>query len=168
MTNTANTARALALILNAREHAALAALAEIGSLLLDPRAIDLYLPPVTRADISFDACAGCGEVTDTMLFDASENSLADADCEILLETSIPDGPGAGMPVGKLLAGTVLTLLEIRHPGWQDEEGSTGTAELRWQRREDGGVETQVGGTIGFRHIETTEEPFWSGGGTDAT
>ena len=166
MPTIANTAQALALILNAREHAALAALAEIGAVLLDPRVISLELPLVTRADISFDACAGCGQIIDTMFFGVGDNHMPDEAAGAILSAVLPDGPGAGMPVGKLLAGTILTLLELRHPGWTDEEGSTGTAELRWQRRDDGSVKTEVGGTIGFREVVTTEQPFWSGGDSD--
>jgi hypothetical protein len=69
-----------------------------------------------------------------------------------------------MPIGKLLDGAILSLLEVRHPGWADDEGSVGHVELFWLPRADGTTETDVGGTIGYRSLITNTYEFRSASG----
>jgi hypothetical protein len=77
---------------------------------------------------------------------------------------LPVPNAANTPIGKLLERALFALLEARHPGWADEEGSTGCIELRWLPREGGAPETQVGGTIGYRSLITHTYEFWSANG----
>jgi len=66
-----------------------------------------------------------------------------------------------MPDCRLLAGAILNLLELRCHGWQNEQGCTGHADIQWRPSGPDGVETTIGGAIGYRLIPVTEFAFWS-------
>ena len=146
------------------EIVALAALSAVGAVLLNPRLANLDVPPATRAEVTFDGCAGSGQITGTEMFGPYDRPLESHDAERLLEVSLPVTNGPKMPIGKLMDGALLSLLEVLHPGWADEEGCGGCIELFWLPRADGTTETQVGGTIGYRSLVTNTYEFRSANG----
>ena len=150
--------------LDPAEIVALAALSAVGAVMRNPRLAGLDIPPVMRADATFDGCAGSGQITGTEIFGPYDRPLEPRDAERLLEVSLPTANGMKMPVGKLLVGALLSLLEVRHPGWADDEGCDGRIEVFWVPRPDGTTETQVGGTIGYRSLVTHTYEFRSANG----
>ena len=143
---------------------ALSALSTIGAVFLESRLANLDIPAAIRADVTFDSCAGSGQITGTELFGFGDRALATDDAARFLNILISAPGGARIPTGKLLEGAVLALLEVRHPGWADEEGCTGTVEISWQPRGDRTTETRIGGTIGYRSLVTYTYEFWSANG----
>ena len=146
------------------EIVALAALSAVGAVLHNPRLANLDIPPAMRADVTFDGCAGSGQITGIEIFGPYDRPLEPHETGHLLEVSLPAANGDKMPIGKLLNGALLSLLEVRHPGWADEEGCEGRAEIFWVPRPDGTTETQIGGTIGYRSLVTHSYEFWSANG----
>jgi len=146
------------------EIVALAALSAVGAVLRNPRLANLDLPPAMRADVTFEGCAGSGQITGTEIFGPYDRPLESHESERLLEVSLPAASGDKMPIGRLLNGALLSLLEVRHPGWADEEGCEGRVEIFWVPRPDGTTETQVGGTIGYRSLVTHTYEFRSANG----
>ena len=150
--------------LDPAEIVALAALSAVGAVLSNPRLANLDIPPAMRAEVTFDGCAGSGQITGTEIFGPYDQPLEPHETGHLLEISLPAASGAKMPIGKLLNGALLSLLEVRHPGWADDEGSGGCVEIFWVPRPDGTTETQVGGTIGYRSLVTHTYEFRSANG----
>jgi hypothetical protein len=150
--------------LDPAEIVALAALSAVGAVLRNPRLANLDLPPAMRADVTFDGCAGSGQITGTEIFGPYDRPLESHETERLLEVSLPATSGDKMPIGRLLNGALLSLLEVRHPGWADEEGCEGRVEIFWVPRPDGTTETQIGGTIGYRSLVTHTYEFRSANG----
>ena len=148
-------------LLDPAEIIALAALSAVGAVLLNPKLAGLDIPPAMRAEVTFDGCAGSGQLTGTEIFGPYDKPLEFHQTERLLEISLPAANGTKMPIGKLLNGAILSLLEVRHPGWADEEGCGGRIEIFWVPRADGTTETQIGGTIGYRSLVTHTYEFWS-------
>ncbi|MCX6866934.1 MAG: hypothetical protein NTV46_12100 [Verrucomicrobia bacterium] len=150
--------------LDPAEIVALAALSAVGTVLRNPRLANLDVPPAMRADVTFEGCAGSGQITGTEIFGPYDKPLEDHDAACLLEVSLPAINGDKMPIGKLLNGALLSLLEFRHPGWADDEGCEGRVELYWLPRPDGTTETRIGGTIGYRSLVTHTYEFLSANG----
>ena len=150
--------------LDPAEIVALAALSVVGSVLRNPRLACLDIPPAMRAEVTFEGCAGSGQITGTGIFGPYDRPLEAHHAERLLDVPLPAANGAAMPVGKLLNGALLSLLEVRHPGWADEEGCEGRVEIFWVPRPDGTTETQIGGTIGYRSLVTNTYEFRSANG----
>ncbi len=150
--------------LDPAEIVALAALSAVGAALSNPRLANLDIPPAMRAEVTFDGCAGSGQITGTEIFGSDGRPFESHETGHLLEISLPAANGATMPIGKLLNGAILSLLEVRHPGWADEEGSGGRVEIFWVPLPDGTTETQVGGTIGYRSLVTHTYEFHSANG----
>ena len=150
--------------LDPAEIVALAALSAVGAVLRNPRLANLDIPPAMRADVTFEGCAGSGQITGTEIFGPYDRPLEAHETECLLEVSLPAANGDKMPIGRLLNGALLSLLEVRHPGWADEEGCEGRVEIYWVPRQDGTTETQIGGTIGYRSLVTNTYEFRSATG----
>ena len=150
--------------LDPAEIVALAALSAVGAVLRNPRLARLEVPPATRAEVTFDGCAGSGQITGTEIFGPYDKPLEFRQAERLLDVSLPAANGTPMPIGKLLNGALLSMLEVRHPGWADDEGCDGRIELFWVPLPDGSTETQVGGTIGYRSLVTHTYEFRSATG----
>jgi hypothetical protein len=150
--------------LHPAEIVALAALSAVGAVLRNPKLARLEVPPAMRADVTFEGCAGCGQITGTEIFGPYDQPLETHDAACLLEVSLPAINGDRMPIGKLLNGALLSLLEVRHPGWADEEGCEGRVEIYWLPRPDGTTETRIGGTIGYRSLVTHTYEFLSANG----
>ena len=150
--------------LDPAEIVALAALSAVGTVLRNPKQARLDVPPAMRADVTFEGCAGSGQITGIEIFGPYDRPLEPHETGRLLEVSLPAANGDNMPIGKLLNGALLSLLEVRHPGWADEEGCEGRVEIFWVPRPDGTTETQVGGTIGYRSLVTQTYEFWSANG----
>ena len=150
--------------LDPAELVALAALSAVGAVLRNPKLARLDVPPATRADVTFEGCAGSGQITGTEIFGPYDLPLETNDAARLLEVSLPAISGDQMPIGKLLNGALLSLLEVRHPGWADDEGCEGRVEIYWLPRPDGTTETQIGGTIGYRSLVTHTYEFRSANG----
>ena len=150
--------------LDPAEIVALAALSAVGTVLRNPKQARLDVPPAMRADVTFEGCAGSGQITGTEIFGPYDMPLQDHDAARLLEVSLPAINGDKMPIGRLLNGALLSLLEVRHPGWADEEGCEGRVELYWLPRPDGSTETRIGGTIGYRSLVTHTYEFRSANG----
>ena len=150
--------------LDPAEIVALAALSAVGTVLRNPKQARLDVPPAMRADVTFEGCAGSGQITGTEIFGPYDMPLQDHDAARLLEVSLPAINGDKMPIGRLLNGALLSLLEVRHPGWADEEGCEGRVELYWLPRPDGSTETRIGGTIGYRSLVTRTYEFLSANG----
>lgn len=150
--------------LDPAEIVALAALSAVGAVLRNPRLACLDIPPAMRAEVTFDGCAGSGQITGTEIFGPYDKPLEFRQAERLLDVSLPAASGTQMPIGKLLNGALLSMLEIRHPGWADDEGCDGRIEIFWVPLPDGSTETQVGGTIGYRSLVTHTYEFRSANG----
>jgi len=140
--------------LDPAEIIALAALSAVGAVLRNPKLAGLDVPPAMRAEVTFDGCAGSGQITGTEMFGPYDKPLEFREAERLLDVSLPAANGTQMPIGKLLNGALLSMLEVRHPGWADDEGCDGRIEIFWVPRADGSTETQIGGNIGYRSLVT--------------
>ena len=151
-------------LLDPAEIIALAALSAVGAVLRNPKLAGLDVPPAMRAEVTFDGCAGSGQITGTEMFCPYDKPLEFHAAERLLDVSLPAANGTQMPIGKLLNGALLSMLEVRHPGWADDEGCDGRIELFWVPLPDGSTETQVGGTIGYRSLVTHTYEFRSANG----
>ena len=131
----------------------------VGAVILNPRITRLDITPAVRAEATFDGCAGSGQITGTELFGAGDKPLAYADTARLLEAVLPSGNGGEAPIGKLLNGALLTLLDARHAGWADEEGCGGCIELLWDDLGNGTAGTQIGSHIGYRSLVIRNDKF---------
>ena len=147
----------------------LAALKAIGAVFLNPHLVKLGLPPVNRANVTFEGCAGSGQILDTEPVAQDDRTLTSGEAGSLLEAALPiANAGQSPPLGKLLAGAILTLLEVRHPGWTDEEGCLGQVELYWGPCAHGSLETEIGGSIGYRRVVTDHYEIRSANGEELT
>ena len=91
------------------EIVALAALSAVGAVLHNPRLANLDIPPAMRADVTFDGCAGIGQITGIEIFGPYDRPLEPHETGRLLEVSLPAANGDKMPIGKLLNGALLSL-----------------------------------------------------------
>ena len=144
---------------------ALAAMKAVGAVFLNPHLVSLETPSVNRANVTFEGCAGSGQILDTELLTNDGLQLPSGEAGRLLESALPIANGGqSMPLGKLLAGAILALLDVRHPGWTNEEGCLGRVELYWGPCAHGSLETEIGGSIGYRRIVTNHYEVRSANG----
>ena len=138
-----------------------------GEILLD--AGGTYLPDypeVARVTVEFDGYRGGGDIIAIDMFPPGEDTrpLHPDIAGELLEETVPGPEGEeGATIGGLIDALVLGLLELRHPGWADDEGSCGEVELAWTTDADGNTATTIGGTYQQRFIATRENPLWDDG-----
>jgi len=135
--------------------AALLALATVCTRLRNPAESGVDCPPVNLIEIEFDGSVGAGTICEIRLVGADwkplETAHARALCGIQVEgeSHWQSGPTSLDEVIRLAA---LDVLEIRHSGWEHEEGAFGVLEFRLQVQADQSVLPSIGGHIAVREL----------------
>jgi hypothetical protein len=134
------------------DSAAFITLSVIGKLLARPDVLTRgqeEIPPVRRLVIYFEGGDGVSQITGCELYGAKETEpLESDDAELLLEARIPLAEGQEpVAIGRLLDGAVLTLLDLRDPGWAAGAGSRRKPEIRWRSLPGGEILTFFGGSF---------------------
>ena len=142
----------------------LASTIALGVILADNKSELLALyPSISRLTVEFHGCYGGGDIIDIDLYPpGTDTRPVHPDIVAELVDEVVQGPdGGSITIGKWIDDIVLGLLNHRHPGWTESDGSCGEIELAWTAGDNGRLVVTIGGTFECRELVGTEHPFWS-------
>ena len=120
-------------------------------------------PCVGRMTVEFHGCYGGGDIIGIDLYTPGADTRPvhpDIVAELMNEV-VPGPDGVAITIGKWIDDIVIGLLNHRHPGWAESDGSCGEIELAWTTGDDNRLALAIGGTFECRELVGTEHPFWS-------